>query len=129
MGLSPTFGNHTPPIAGLQTRKAKLGSRRDQVIADASLVLQEFRGNHCADQMGGLIRSGAAAAIAIEARDRIRAAGLQLCTKDIRLILHTSSVTLHSPGNSSGAMALPVSRDSRAPALRGGAGCGGFRES
>jgi hypothetical protein len=61
-------------------------------------VLQEFCSNHGAYQMGGLIRSGAAAAIAIEARDRIRTAGLQLGTKDIGLTLHTPSVTLDSSG-------------------------------
>ncbi len=92
MGLSPTFRNHTPPVAGLQTRKAKLGRRCDQVIADAPLVLQEFCGNHCAYQVDGLIGPGAAAAIAIEARDRVCTAGLQFGTKDIGLSLHTPSV-------------------------------------
>ena len=93
MGLSPTFNNHTPPIAGLQTGKAELGRRRDQVVANAPLMLQELRGNHRAHQMGSLIRSRAAATIAIEARDRVCTTGLQFGTKDIGLIVHTPSVT------------------------------------
>lgn len=93
MGLSPTSSNHTPPIAGLQTEKAELGRRRDQVVADAPLMLQELRGNHRAHQMGSLIRSRAAATIAIEARDRVCTTGLQFGTKDIGLIVHTPSVT------------------------------------
>ena len=98
MSLSPTLRNHAPPVTGLQTRKAKLGRRCDQVIADAPLVLQEFGSNHCAYQMGGLIRFGAAAAIPIEARERVSTAGLQFGAKDIGLILHTPSVTLEPPG-------------------------------
>jgi hypothetical protein len=93
MGLSPTFSNHTPPIAGLQTGKAELGRRRDQVVPDAPLMLQEFRGHHRAHQMSSLIRTRTAATIAIEARDRVCAAGLQFGTKDIGLVVHTPSVT------------------------------------
>jgi hypothetical protein len=98
IGLSPTLRNHTPPITRLQTGKAKLRRWCDQVVADPALVLQEFRGNHCAHQMRGLTRSGAAATIAVEARDRVGTAGLQFGTKDIGLVLHTPSVAFDSSG-------------------------------
>ena len=54
VGLKPTLSNHAPAIAGSQTRKAVLGHRRDQVIADAPLMLEEFRCHHRAHQMDRL---------------------------------------------------------------------------
>ena len=98
VGLKPTLRNHAPTITGSQTRKAVLGHRRDQVIADAALVLEEFRGYHSAHQMGCLIWSKAAAAVAIEAGHWVRAAGLQFAAEDIGFILHTPSVAVAPAG-------------------------------
>ncbi len=92
MGLKPTLSHHAPAIAGLQTRKAVLGHWRDQVIADAPLVLEESRGYHCAHQVDCLIRPAGAAAIAIEACDRVRTAGLQFAAQDIRFSVHSPSL-------------------------------------
>ena len=92
MGLKPTLSNHAPAIAGSQTRKAVLGHWRDQVVADTLLVLEESRGYHCTNQMDRLVRPGCAAAVAIEACDRVRTAGLQFATQDIRFTVHSPSL-------------------------------------
>jgi hypothetical protein len=92
MGLKPTLRNHAPAIPGLQTRKAVLGHWRDQVIPDAPLLVEEFRGYHRAHQMDCLIWSGAATAIAIEACDWFRSAGLQFAAEDIAFTLHSTSL-------------------------------------
>ena len=92
MGLKPTLSNHAPAIAGSQTRKAVLGHWRDQVIADAPLVFEESRGYHRAHQMNRLVRPGSAAAIAIEACDRVRTTGLEVATQDIRFTVHSPSL-------------------------------------
>ena len=92
MSLKPTLRNHTPAITRLQTRKAVLGHWRDQVIADAPLLLEESRGYHCAHQVDCLIRPRGAAAIAIEAGNRICATALQFATQDIRFTVHRPSL-------------------------------------
>jgi hypothetical protein len=76
VGLKPPLRNHTPPVARLQPRKTERGRRRDQVVADAALLPQEFRGHDRAHQMNGLIWSRGAAAIAVETGNRICAAAL-----------------------------------------------------
>ena len=73
-------------------RKAERGRRRDQVIADAALLPQEFRGHHRAHQMNGLIWSRGAAAVAIEAGNRICAAVLQFVAEDVHFTLHNPSL-------------------------------------
>ena len=92
ISLSPAFSNHTPPITGLQSRKAEVRHGRDQVIADAALLREEFRRHHGAHQMAGLVRPRAAAAVAIKARDWVCTAGLQLGTEDIRFTIHSPSL-------------------------------------
>jgi hypothetical protein len=92
VGLKPALGNHTPPVARLQTRKPERWRRRDQVVADAPLLPQELRGDHCTHQMNGLIWSGGAAAIAIEAGNRVCATALQFAAEDIRFTLHNPSL-------------------------------------
>jgi hypothetical protein len=96
MGLKPTLRYHAPAITWLQTQKAVLGHWRDQVIADALLLLEEFRGYHGAHQMDRLVWSGGAAAIAIEAGHWVRTAGLQFAAEDIGFTLHTPSVAPRS---------------------------------
>jgi hypothetical protein len=55
-------------------------------------MIKEFRCQHCAHQMAALRGSGAAAAVAIKAGERISAAGLQFGTEDIRFTIHSPSV-------------------------------------
>jgi hypothetical protein len=98
VGLKPTLRNHAPAIAGLQTRKAVLGHGCDQVIADAALLVEEFRGYHRAHQMDGPSWSKAAAAIAVEAGHWLRSARLQFAAEDIVFTLHTPSVAVARTG-------------------------------
>jgi hypothetical protein len=84
--------DHAPPVARLQTQKAERWRRRDQVVADAPLLLEEFRGHHCADQMNSLIWPRCAAAIAIETGNRVCAAVLQFAPEDIHFTLHNPSL-------------------------------------
>jgi hypothetical protein len=88
--------DHAPAITGLQTRKAVFGHRRDQVIAHAPLLAEEFSSYHRAHQMDCLIWSRGAAAIAVEAGHWVRAAGLQFVAGDIGFTLHTPSVAPRS---------------------------------
>ena len=88
MRLQPALGNHAPPVARSQTWKAERGRRRDQVITDTPLLLQEFRRHHSAHQMCSLIWSTGAAAVAIEAGNRVCAAVLQFVAEDIHFTLH-----------------------------------------
>jgi hypothetical protein len=90
--LQPALRNHAPPVARLQARKAERWRRRDQVVADAPLLRQEFRSHHCAHQMNGLIWSRSAATIAIEAGNRVRAAVLQFVAEDVHFTLHNPSL-------------------------------------
>ena len=104
MGLSPTFGNDTPPIAGSETGKAVLRHRCDQVVADVALMIKKFSCQHSAHQMESVRWTRGAAAVAIEARKRICTARLQLGTEDI-------CFTVHSPSVSKGPRAIiPVRR-------------------
>jgi hypothetical protein len=96
VGLKPTLRDHAPAVTGLQTRKAVLGHRRDQIIADAPLLLEEFRGENRAHQMDCLIRPAGAAAIAIEAGHWVCTAGLQFAAEDVGFTLHTFSVACRS---------------------------------
>jgi hypothetical protein len=55
-------------------------------------MIKEFRCQHCAHQMACLRGAGAATAVAIEAGERISAAGLQFSTEDIRFTIHSPSL-------------------------------------
>ena len=90
--LSPPLGEHAPAIAGAEPREPVLGHGGAEVVADASLVLQELSRHHRAHQVRGLVRPGRAAAIPVESRDRVRTARLQRLTEDIRLTAHHASV-------------------------------------
>jgi hypothetical protein len=55
-------------------------------------MIEEFGSHDCADQMDGLIWSTSAAAVAIEARDRVYAAALEFAAEDIAFTLHNPSL-------------------------------------
>ena len=77
-GFLPTFDTNTPGVARFEAGKTKLWTRGDQVIADHRLMLQKFLAHHHADSVLAVIfRAGVAFAVAIEAGERIGAAGLQ----------------------------------------------------
>ena len=71
VGLRPAFGHDAPAIARSQTWEAIIRYRRDQVIADAALMIKKIRCHDRAHQVAGLSWSIAAAAVAIETGDRI----------------------------------------------------------
>src|SRR5947208_14860208 len=65
-------------VSSFESRKAILRARRDQVVANRGLVLQELITHLYADRvLPNIRRSCVALAIAIEASYWIRAAGLQ----------------------------------------------------
>ncbi len=92
VGLRPTFSHDAPAIARSQTWKAIIRYWRDQVIADAALMIKKIRCHDRAHQVAGLSWSRAAAAVAIETGDWIATAGLQFGTEDIRFTIHSPSV-------------------------------------
>ena len=55
-------------------------------------MIEKLGSHHCADQMDGLIWSTSAAAVAIEARDRVCAAALEFTAEDIAFTLHNPSL-------------------------------------
>jgi len=58
-------------------------------------MIKKFGCHHNADQMMGLNWPASAAAVPIEAREGIGAAGLQFGTKDIDLTVHVPSLACH----------------------------------
>src|SRR6185437_11440918 len=71
----------------------ELWHRRSQIVADAALVLQEFRGHDGADGMAAqILRPGAAAPVPVKAGDRVGAAWLQFPAQHIA-IGHTGSIS------------------------------------
>jgi len=76
--LFPGRGAHTPAVAGLQSWKTKLRTRRDQIVPYGSLVLEEFVVDHDANSViSHVFRAAVAFAIAIETCQRVSAASLQ----------------------------------------------------
>ena len=66
-----------------------LRSRRDEVIADLHLVLEELPGHHRADRVAAdVLRTGAAATVAVEARHRVGAARFEPTTQHVELAVH-----------------------------------------
>ena len=97
VGLRPAFGHDAPAIARSQTWEAIIRYRRDQVIADAALMIKKIRCHDRAHQVAGLSWSRAAAAVAIETGDRIATASLQFGTEDIRFTIHRAQCEPESP--------------------------------
>jgi hypothetical protein len=82
----PVRGRHAPAIARDQTGEPVLRHRGDEVVPDSALVLEELRAHHRADRVAAeVFRTGVAAAVAVEARDRIGAARFQLSAQHVPL--------------------------------------------
>jgi hypothetical protein len=95
VGLKPARGDDTPPVAGDQPGEAELGTRRGQVVADRTLVLQELaRGDRAHGMQSNVLGPAITITRAVEARDRVGSAGLERTTQDIQFA-HTSIV--HRP--------------------------------
>ena len=82
--LLPARGAQAPLVAGLQSREAELGVRRRQVVADRGREGQELRGDPGADRVHAhVLGAGVAAAVAVEAGQRVEVAGLELFAEDV----------------------------------------------
>ena len=77
-GLFPTQGAQAPAIPSAQAREAEFGHGSGKVVASGLGELQELCGQFSTDDMAaGILGSGAAVAIAVEACLWREAAGLQ----------------------------------------------------
>jgi hypothetical protein len=66
MSPKPVQGGDAPAIAGEKAGEPVLGNWRQQVIADGTLVLQEFSGHHGTDSVpADVFGPGRAATVAI----------------------------------------------------------------
>ncbi len=74
----PVDGGHAPSIPGHEAREAVLRHRSAEIVANATLVFEELRGDHRADCVAApILDSRPAAPVSIEACQRVGAAGLQ----------------------------------------------------
>jgi|SRR5579863_2297801 len=74
----PWLDAYAPPIAGLQSGKAELRARRNEVVPDGRLVAQEFVVDHDTHGMTpDVLRPAVTFSVTIETRQRVGTAGLQ----------------------------------------------------
>jgi hypothetical protein len=84
MRRQPVGCSHTPAITGHEPRKSILRHRRDQVVADAQLVLEELGGDNGADRVAPkVLRTGVAASITKESGNRVGAADRERSPQDV----------------------------------------------
>ena len=82
-----------PAIAGHEAGEAVQRHRRREVVADRALVLEELRRDDGADRVAAeVLGAGAAAAVAVEASQRVGPAGLELASEDVA-IRHARSMS------------------------------------
>jgi hypothetical protein len=80
----PVLCGHTPPISGHEAREVKLGHWGAEIVADATLMLEELSGGHRADRVAApVLGPRPTAPISIEAGERVDAARLQLVAQYI----------------------------------------------
>jgi len=98
--LEPAGRDHAPTIARPKPGEAILGSRRDQVVADLLLVGEERGSDHGAHGVAtGILRSGTAAPVAVEAGQGVVATSLQMAVQDVLIDRHRFSF---APGDRTG---------------------------
>ena len=86
VGLQPSRCHHAPAVPGVQAGEAELGHRRLQVVADGTLVEQEVLGHHGAHRMEpDVLLAARAAAVAVEAGQRLGAAGFDRTAENVAL--------------------------------------------
>ncbi len=84
VGLQPVGRRHTPTVPRRQSGEPVLGHRSAEVIADASLVLEELPGDHGTHRVAAqVLGPGMARAVAIEAGQRVTTTGLELAPEHI----------------------------------------------
>ena len=97
VGVEPPRCADAPAVAGLEAGKAVLRHRCHEVVAASELMLEELRGHHSAHRVGAqVIRARRAAAVAIEAGERVAATLLEWTAEHIERLRHGISVPRHS---------------------------------
>jgi hypothetical protein len=87
----PVQRGYAPAVAGHEPREAVLRHRGDQVIADATLVLEERGGNHRADRVATpVLRTGTTAPVTVKTGEGVDTTRLKLATENITIGHHTS---------------------------------------
>lgn len=88
----PWRGAHAPAVSSLQTGKAELRTRRNQVVSYGSLMAQEFIIHHDADSViSKVIGTTVAFSIAVESRQWVCATSLEGAAEDILYHNHQRS--------------------------------------
>ena len=97
VGTQPVRRCHTPSISGHEAREVILGHRSHEIVADVTLVLQEFSGGHGAYRVAAqILGPRAAAPVSIEPGEGIDSAGLQLAAQHVA-IAHLAIITQAGP--------------------------------
>src|SRR5262245_29059787 len=82
--LLPPRNAHAPPVARLESGKPVHRERRTQVVSDVLLVREELGRDLTADRVQPFIfRTGVAAPVAVEARERAGGTGLQWAAENV----------------------------------------------
>jgi hypothetical protein len=86
--LPPRRRADAPAIAGLEPREAEFGSRGDEVVALGAGELEKCpRDARADDVQSEVFRAGVAAAVAVEAGQWLRRAGLEAAPEDIAVVV------------------------------------------
>lgn len=113
VGPEPVECSHTPPISGYETRKAKLGHRSSEVVADSPLMREKLGRDNRTDCVASpIFEPGPAAPVPVEAGERVGAAELELAAQHVT-IPHPGIIS-HGTGDHGNAhelIHLPVSGD------------------
>lgn len=92
VGPQPVERRYAPAVAGCQPREVVQRDRRDQVVADATLVLEERGRDHRTDCVAPpVLRAGPTAPVTEKAGDWVNATRLKLATEHIT-ISHCASM-------------------------------------
>src|SRR5690606_31103818 len=88
----PVDRRDAPTVAGDETREVVVRHRRGEVVADAALVSEELGADDSTHRVAAdVLGTCRAAAVAIEARERIGATRFELATQDVA-IGHDASI-------------------------------------
>jgi catechol 2,3-dioxygenase-like lactoylglutathione lyase family enzyme len=97
VGAQPVRRGDAPPVARDEAREAELRHRGDQVVADTPLVLEELARHHRANGMTAqVLRTRGAAAVPVEAGERVSSTRLKLAAEHIPFT-HPSSIDSVGP--------------------------------
>lgn len=123
VGFLPTLRAHAPPVARTQTAEPIRGACRAQVVARLSLLGEELAGDdHAHGVVAEILRSCVAAAVSVEAGQRLGAADFQLAAEYVAIGCHDINLTNRTVGARRYVALRPVWHVSAlsAPPLAGG---------